>query len=149
MASWLTRGESAANFVGGLWRGAAAAVRLGQMSAKSTVESVVNWLRAGYPDGVPGPDRIPLLSLLRSSPLTEEEIREIVGEIAAEEAQAPVGHQIDHDEIERFISGHVHHDAGETNIRRVAAKLAAAGWPLAGIDGIEAGDDSANKDPSA
>jgi hypothetical protein len=27
-----------------------------------------------------------------------------------------------------------HHDAGPENIRRVAATLAAAGWPLAGID---------------
>ncbi len=131
-----------ANFVGALWRGVGAAVRLSGVNAKSRVASVLNWLRAGYPDGVPGPDRVPLLSLLRSTPLTEDEIREIVSEIAAEEATAPPGHQIDHDEIERFISGHVHHDAGEENIRRVAAKLAAAGWPLAGIELSETDADS-------
>ena len=129
---WLTPGESVTNFVGALWRGASAAVRLS--GVKSRVGSVLNWLRAGYPDGVPGPDRVPLLSLLRSSPLTEDEIRDIVGAITAEEAKAPPGHQIDHDEIERFIAGHVHHEAGEANIRRVAAKLAAAGWPLADIE---------------
>ncbi len=27
-----------------------------------------------------------------------------------------------------------HYDAGPENVRRVAATLAAAGWPLAGID---------------
>ena len=27
-----------------------------------------------------------------------------------------------------------HHDAGPENVARVAAKLAAAGWPLAGMD---------------
>jgi len=106
------------------------------------MSSVLEWLRAGYPGGVPGPDRVPLLELLRNTPLTEGEIREIVSAIAAEEAQAPPGHVIDHDEIERFIAGYVHHDAGEENIRRVASTLAAAGWPLAEVD-TEAPDGSA------
>ena len=30
-----------------------------------------------------------------------------------------------------FIKDVTHHDAGPENINRVAAKLAAAGWPLA------------------
>jgi Protein of unknown function (DUF3349) len=37
-------------------------------------QSILNWLRAGYPEGVPGPDRVPLLALLRSTPLTDDEI---------------------------------------------------------------------------
>ena len=41
-------------------------------------------------------------------------------------------HEIDHDEIAEFIEDVTHHDAGPENIKRVAAKLAAAGWPLAG-----------------
>lgn len=99
------------------------------------MHSVLEWLRSGYPAGVPGPDRVPLLALLRNTPLTDDQIRIVVGEIAEEESHAPVGHQIDHDEIERFIVNHTHHDAGEENIRRVAAILAAAGWPLAGLTG--------------
>lgn len=118
------------------------------MNAKSLMRSVVGWLQSGYPGGIPGPDRIPLLALLRNTPLSEDEIRDIVRDILAEEEQAPEGHKIDHDEIERFISGHVHHDAGEENIRRVAATLAAAGWPLAEVDfDIEA--DEPEKNPSA
>jgi len=47
---------------------------------------------------------------------------------------APAGHLVDNDEIERFIEGVAHHDGGPENVKRVAAQLAAAGWPLAGID---------------
>ena len=42
------------------------------MTVKSRVSRVLDWLRAGYPGGVPGPDRVPLLALLRNTPLTEE-----------------------------------------------------------------------------
>jgi hypothetical protein len=41
---------------------------------------------------------------------------------------------VDGNEIAEKISEMTHHDAGPENIRRVAATLAAAGWPLAGID---------------
>lgn len=104
------------------------------MTAKSRVQSMINWLRAGYPGGVPGPDRVPLLALLRDSPLTEEQVKEVIRAIVAEEKNAPPGHAIDHDEIQRFIEGVAHHDAGPQNVKRVADKLAAAGWTLEGLD---------------
>lgn len=107
------------------------------MTTTSLFHSVLQWLRAGYPDGVPGPDRVPLLALLRNTPLTDDQIAQVVKEIAEEEATAPPGHEIDHDEIEKFIEGVAHHDGGPENIKRVAAKLAAAGWPLAGVDGSD------------
>lgn len=102
--------------------------------SQSRIHAVLEWLRAGYPEGVPGPDRVPLLALLRSTPLTEDEVKEIVRKIAAEEAGAPAGHLIDYDEIAKFIEGVAHHAAGPQDVKRVAAQLAAAGWPLAGID---------------
>ena len=104
------------------------------MTGKSRVGAVLNWLRAGYPTGVPGPDRVPLLALLRNTPLTEDQVKEVVREITAVEATAPAGHLIDHDEIEKFIEGVAHHDGGPENIRRVASTLAAAGWPLDNLD---------------
>ena len=104
------------------------------MAEKSRIRAVLEWLRAGYPGGVPGPDRVPLLALLRSTPLTDDEIKEVVREIAAFEAQATPGHVVDYDEIARFVEGVAHHDSGPENVRRVAVQLAAAGWPLAGID---------------
>jgi hypothetical protein len=103
------------------------------VTATSLFHSVLQWLRAGYPDGVPGPDRVPLLALLRSTPLTEEQIKEVVRNITDAHSKAAADHQIDRDEIEEFIKGVTQHDAGPDNIQRVAAKLAAAGWPLAGM----------------
>lgn len=100
------------------------------MTAKSLGHKVLDWLRAGYPSGVPGPDRVPLLALLRNTPLTDDEIKEVVREITAAESGALADGVIDRDEIEKFIEGVAHHDGGPENIRRVAVTLAAAGWPL-------------------
>jgi hypothetical protein len=104
----------------------------------SLLGSILNWLRAGYPEGVPGPDRVPLLALLRATPLTEDQIKEVVRNITAEGSAALTDGSIDTDEIEAFISEVTNHDAGGENVNRVAAKLAAAGWPLAGVDNTTA-----------
>ena len=104
------------------------------MTAKARAQSILNWLRAGYPGGVPGPDRVPLLALLRNTPLTEDEVKEVVREITAADSGALADGLIDRDEIEQFIEGVAHHDGGPENIKRVAAILAAAGWPLDALD---------------
>jgi hypothetical protein len=96
---------------------------------------VIQWLQVGYPDGVPGPDRVALLELLRSSPLSDKEITEVVDSIDEEELSNT---SVDRDVIADFISDMTHYDAGPENIARVAARLAAAGWPLAGITGDDA-----------
>jgi len=103
------------------------------VTATSLVHSILDWLRAGYPEGVPGPDRVPLLALLRATPLTEDQIKEVVRNLTAGGADGAIGS----DEIAAFIKDVSHHDAGPENVQRVAAKLASAGWPLAGM-----GDDS-------
>ena len=103
--------------------------------------SVIKWLQVGYPEGVPGPDRVPLLALLRSTPLSDEEITEVVDAIDEEADDDPV----DRDVIADFISDMTQYDAGPENIARVAARLAAAGWPLAGIADASNGDDCASQ----
>jgi Protein of unknown function (DUF3349) len=103
-------------------------------SHPSFVRSVVRWLQAGYPDGVPGPDRVPLLALLRSTPLTPEQLEEVVGNLTAAGSSAVADGVIDGNEIAESIAALTNHDPGPENVRRVAATLAAAGWPLAGID---------------
>ncbi|WP_421841194.1 DUF3349 domain-containing protein [Mycobacterium sp.] len=106
------------------------------------LSSVLRWLQVGYPDGVPGPDRVPLLALLRSTPLTEAEISEVVRNITAAGSPAVADGVIDRDEIVEFISEITHHAATAEDIQRVAGTLAAAGWPLAGVvAGAEAGQD--------
>ncbi|ORA24241.1 DUF3349 domain-containing protein [Mycobacterium angelicum] len=97
---------------------------------------MVCWLQVGYPDGVPGPDRVPLLALLRSTPLTEDEIEDAVDAIDEEAEDG----QPERDVIADFIEDMTHYDASPESIARVAAKLAAAGWPLAGISDFVNGD---------
>jgi hypothetical protein len=102
------------------------------------LRSVIRWLQVGYPQGVPGPDQVPLFALLRSTPLTPDQIEEVVrnltrrgsGEVDDGVAEAVV----DGNQIAQKISELTHRDPGPENVRRVAATLAAAGWPLAGID---------------
>jgi hypothetical protein len=53
--------------------------------------SVLDWLREGYPSGVPSKDYIPLIALLRRR-LTEVEVREIAAAIAE---QVPNGSTTD------------------------------------------------------
>ena len=102
------------------------------VTTTSLLSSILNWLRAGYPEGVPGPDRVPLLALLRATPLTDDQIKEVVRNLTAEGSSAITDGEIDEDEIAAFIAEVTDHDAGPENVQRVAAKLAAAGWPLAG-----------------
>jgi hypothetical protein len=109
--------------------------RLGGVTTTSSLLGrILTWLRAGYPEGVPGPDRVPLLALLRETPLTDDQLKEVVRHITATDSTALGDREIGKDEIEAFISGVTHHDAGPENVHRVAAKLAAAGWPLDGFD---------------
>ena len=105
------------------------------VTTTSLLGSILNWLRAGYPEGVPGPDRVPLLALLRATPLTDEQIKEVVRNVAADGSTATADRSMDNDEIATFIKDVSHHDAGPENIGRIAARLAAPGWPLAGVTG--------------
>jgi tellurite resistance protein len=103
------------------------------MTTTSLLASILNWLRAGYPQGVPTHDRVPLLELLRATPLTEDQIKQVVREITSDGSSAVADGEITKDEIAEFISEVTNHDAGPENVARVAAVLAAAGWPLTGV----------------
>jgi hypothetical protein len=98
------------------------------------LKSVIRWLDVGYPQGVPGPDQVALFALLRSTPLTEEQLTEVAHNIAAKESKPGAAGVVSREEIAEFITKITHTDAGREDIIRVAATLAAAGWPLAGID---------------
>lgn len=100
----------------------------------SLLHAILEWLRAGYPEDVPGPDRVPLLALLDRTPLTEGQVREAVRSLTATDSTGSGDDSIDDDdEIAAFTSGVSDPDATEADIRRVSARLAAAGWPLAGV----------------
>jgi hypothetical protein len=107
---------------------------LSVVTTTSLFQSILQWLRAGYPEGVPGPDRVPLLALLHATPLTDDEVKEVVGHLTDGQHGLPEN-EITRDNIAEFIKDFTSHSAGPENIQRVAARLAAAGWPLAGVTG--------------
>lgn len=94
------------------------------MALPSFLRSVIGWLRAGYPEGVPDVDYIPLFALLGSQ-LADDEVRAIADELASssdpESAKA----------IYEAITAVTHAHPSESDIARVRARLAAGGWPLA------------------
>jgi hypothetical protein len=88
----------------------------------------IEWLRAGYPTGVPRQDYVALLGLLRRK-LTEDEVRSIAADLAKQAAGAD--DPITSDDIEAMIRDAVLQTATPEDVVRVSAHLAAGGWPLA------------------
>lgn len=86
------------------------------------LRSIIGWLRAGYPEGVPDVGYIPLFALLGSQ-LTDDEVRAIAGELASSSSDAASARSI-HEAIEAVT--HVH--PNESDIARVRARLAAGRW---------------------
>jgi hypothetical protein len=88
---------------------------------------VVDWLRAGYPSGVPRQDYVVLLGLLRRK-LTDVEVHQIATELAG---LAEQGEVITTTDVGRLINAATLDEASPEDVRRVSSRLAAGGWPLA------------------
>jgi hypothetical protein len=88
----------------------------------------VDWLRAGYPAGVPRQDYVALLGLLRRK-LTEDEVRNIARDLAEQSQGSP--DPITTQDIEAMIGDSLLQQATPEDVTRVSAHLAAGGWPLA------------------
>ena len=95
------------------------------MALPPFVGSIIGWLRAGYPEGVPDVDYIPLFALLGSQ-LTNEEVNDIAMELLKESDPKSA------EAIKRSIAAVTdHHEPKDSDVARVRARLAAGGWPLA------------------
>ena len=92
------------------------------------VMRTVDWLRAGYPTGVPRQDYVALLGLLRRK-LTEDEVKKIADTLA--EQSLASDDPITAADIEDLINDKVLQTASPEDVVRVSARLAAGGWPLA------------------
>jgi hypothetical protein len=86
------------------------------------VARIVAWITAGYPDGVPGPDRVPLLALLTPR-LTNEEVKLVATELIGRG-------EFDHVDIGVLITQITDELPSPEDIERVRVRLAAKGWPL-------------------
>ncbi len=95
------------------------------MPVTTVVTSILDWLRAGYPQGVPPTDYFPLLALLHRG-LSPEEVRSVAEELARAEHLADTD-----DDIGRLITEVTNAPPSEQDLSRVRARLAAGGWPRA------------------
>jgi hypothetical protein len=94
------------------------------MALPPFLSSIVGWLRAGYPEGVPDVDYIPLFALLGSQ-LTDTEVNEIAEELASESDPDSAA------TIRKAIGDVTHEKVNDSDIARVRSRLAGGGWPLA------------------
>jgi hypothetical protein len=93
------------------------------------LSSIVNWLRAGYPEGVPPTDYFPLLALLRRR-LSDDEVKTVAKELL---------HRNGFDEIDIGVAITQLTDGLPTpeDVERVRTRLATRGWPFDARDGEE------------
>lgn len=83
---------------------------------------IVAWITSGYPEGVPGPDRVPLFALLKRR-LTDDEVKMVA------EALKDLG-EFDDVDIGVLITQITDDLPAPEDIERVRERLAAKGWPL-------------------
>jgi hypothetical protein len=97
------------------------------MALPEVVSKIVGWLRAGYPEGVPQHDYLPLFALLGSQ-LTNDEVTLIGNELSFSADPESAG------AIREAIGAITHTKPSDADIARVRSHLAAGGWPLAKPD---------------
>jgi hypothetical protein len=93
------------------------------------LSAIVGWLRAGYPEGVPDVDYIPLFALLGSQ-LTNDDVTAIAAELESQsdpDSKEAIKHAI--------AAVTSHHQPNDADVARVRSRLAAGGWPLAKPEG--------------
>jgi len=94
---------------------------------QSFMESVLNWLHQGYPEGVPPKDYFPLLVLLKRS-LSEEQVvkaaQTVLRDGNSEDSVTPA-------QIQDAIRAVTEKEPNPEEIQQVASRLASVGWPLA------------------
>lgn len=95
------------------------------MNEQTILSKIIGWLRAGYPEGMPQQDCVVLLGLL-SRRLGSGEI----GQVARRLIDSGVLVVAEND-IASMITQVTREAPLASDIQRVAAHLAAGGWPLA------------------
>ena len=83
---------------------------------------IVAWITSGYPEGVPGPDRVPLIALLQRR-LSDDEVKTVAKELMTRG-------EFDAVDIGVLITEMTDGLPTPDDIERVRERLAAKGWPL-------------------
>ena len=94
------------------------------MALSDMLMRVVRFLRAGYPEGVPAHDYIPLLALLRRR-LSDDEVIAV-----AEEMISSRNMPADGTDVRVAITKLTDEMPSPEDTERIRRRLAAAGWPV-------------------
>ncbi len=93
------------------------------------LSSIVSWLRAGYPEGIPPTDTFPVLALLTRR-LSSEEVVAVAHELMKRG-------EFDHVDIGVLITQITDELPSPDDVERVRVRLAAQGWPFDDADAAE------------
>lgn len=94
------------------------------MALPSVLQRVLDWLHAGYPQGIPQQDYYPLLAFLARS-LKPEDVSEVVNSL---EARYDSGHQTTTEDVRAAIEEVTNSPALGLDVHRVEEQLRALGW---------------------
>jgi Protein of unknown function (DUF3349) len=97
---------------------------MASMELPPLLKKVVDWLRAGYPEGVPDVDYIPLFALLGSE-LSNHDVELIADDLASSSDPQSA------EAIRKAIAAVTNTKPNDADVNRVRARLAGGGWPLA------------------
>ena len=97
--------------------------------SESPVAKIMNWLRAGYPEGIPRHDFPSVLMVLRRN-LSELDIESIADDLALESVSNG-SEPVTAENIRAMVREHAFQSATQDDLLRVSAVLARGGWPLA------------------
>lgn len=94
------------------------------MAISALLAKIIEWLRAGYPQGVPDSDYVPLVALL-SRRLSTDEIRAIATELTLQ-GSIPA----DKTDVGVIITKLTDEIPREADLSRVRDHLHTGGWPI-------------------
>jgi hypothetical protein len=120
--AFVCRVDAAAHYHQAVFGTEAAGPPWGADTVTKFLAKIVAWITSGYPEGVPGPDRVPLFALLKPR-LTDDEVKAVVRELLARG-------EFDQVDIGVLITQLTDELPAPEDIERVRNRLAAKGWPL-------------------
>ncbi len=91
--------------------------------------TMVAWLRAGYPDGVPEQDYQPLFALLRRQ-LSDEEVKAVAKQLIRGARKGGDDAAISRVDLGVLITKYTNGMPAHADLQRVQARLEKKGWPL-------------------
>lgn len=95
-------------------------------SDANPIAQALRWLGAGYPDGIPAQDRVPILALLRRR-LTDGEVQEVCEAVAAQSGADPEISLVDAQVLMMKVLGEL---PGDDDVNRVRSRLEQSGITL-------------------